>query len=67
MSEVVAQGVNTCENVSDELKEQWQDLMTLRQVLHNLPTRLRLSVSPIKVEREISQLQETHTGKKRIY
>ncbi|KAK6640340.1 hypothetical protein RUM44_012027 [Polyplax serrata] len=61
MSEVVAQGVNTCENVSDELKEQWQDLMTLRQVLHNLPTRLRLSVSPIKVEREISQLQETHT------
>lgn len=62
VSEVVEQAVKTCENLSLDLSDQWQDMMDLRQVLHSLPVKLRLSVSPVKVEREISQLQEMHTG-----
>ena len=61
-SEVVEQAVNTCENITMELSDQWQDMMELRQILHNLPMKLRLSVSPIKIEREISHLQEMHAG-----
>lgn len=60
-SEMVEQALKNCQHLADDLSEQWQEIMMLRQVLHTLPMRLRLSVSPIKVEREISQLQEVHT------
>lgn len=39
---------------------QWADLMALRQLLHALPSRLRLSVSPGHVERELTHLQDCH-------
>ncbi|KAJ9594435.1 hypothetical protein L9F63_014160, partial [Diploptera punctata] len=60
-SDVVEQAVINCQAVGQELKSYWQDLMALRQLLHTLPMSLRLTVSPVKVEREISQLQDEHS------
>lgn len=60
-SESVEKAVNECYEMGEELVTLWQDLMTLRQLLHTLPMRLKVSVSPIAVEREISGLIDNHT------
>ncbi|CAK9831289.1 Muscle-specific protein 300 kDa [Anthophora retusa] len=60
-SDVVAEAVDRCQTVADELAMLWQDIMGLRQMLHTLPTVMRVSVSPVSVERDISNLQDTHT------
>lgn len=61
-SDVVATAVHRCHSVIGELEIIWQDLMTLRQLLHTLPTSLRISVSPVSVERDISNLQDYHAN-----
>ncbi|KAK5645556.1 hypothetical protein RI129_006856 [Pyrocoelia pectoralis] len=61
-SDVVEKAVVDCREVGEELVTLWQDLMGLRQLLHTLPMRLRVTVSPTKVERGISQLQDEHTA-----
>ncbi|XP_046389126.1 uncharacterized protein LOC124158024 [Ischnura elegans] len=60
-SEVVEQALNNCQALQEELHLQWQDLVALRQLLHSLPHRLMFtSVSPVRLERDISALQDSH-------
>ncbi|XP_067009872.2 muscle-specific protein 300 kDa isoform X2 [Anabrus simplex] len=60
--ESVEQAVRNCQAVGDELTALWQDVIAIRQLLHTLPMGLRLSVSPIQVERDMSQLQDQHSA-----
>lgn len=59
-SDQVQAAIIDCEHVGNELSRQWQEIMNLRQLLHTLPTRLRVSVSPVKLERDLSHLQDEH-------
>lgn len=60
-SDLVAAAVGRCQSVADELAVLWQDLMALRQMLHNLPTGMRVTVSPVGIERDLSNVQDAHT------
>lgn len=60
-SDLVAAAVDRCQSVADELMILWQDLMALRQMLHNLPTGVRVTVSPVGIERDLSNIQDAHT------
>ncbi|XP_047344558.1 muscle-specific protein 300 kDa-like isoform X1 [Vespa velutina] len=60
-SNVVSAAIDRCESVSDELIVLWHDLMGLRHLLHKLPSGMRVSVSPVSIERDISALQDAHT------
>lgn len=52
--------IDDAENLITEFDIQWQENMRLRQILHSLPLQLKVSVSPIKLERDLSQLQDNH-------
>lgn len=60
-SDVVSAAIDRCESVSDELIVLWHNLMGLRQLLHKLPSGMKVSVSPVGIERDISALQDAHT------
>jgi len=61
-SAVVEQALHNAQLASEELIDQWQELMVMRQTMHTLPMRIRLSVTPDNLENDIKQLQTVHQG-----
>lgn len=59
-SDQIELAIADAEHLTTELNIQWQENMRLRQMLHTLPMRLNVSVSPIKLERDLSELQDNH-------
>lgn len=49
-----------CQIMRENLVSHWQEIMRVRHLLHVLPTSLRMSVSPVDVEKEISQLEDDY-------
>lgn len=56
-SDVVEKASESCEKLLEDLAAQWRDILALRQALHTLPISLRVCVSPIGIERDITALQ----------
>lgn len=60
-SDEIELAITDAEHLTSELSIQWQENMRLRQMLHTLPMRLSyVSVSPVKLERNLTQLQDNH-------
>uniref|UniRef100_A0A182JPP9 KASH domain-containing protein n=1 Tax=Anopheles christyi TaxID=43041 RepID=A0A182JPP9_9DIPT len=54
-----------CKASQDALGPCWNELMRLRQMLHTLPMNLKVSVSPLQTERDLSTLQNVHSDLER--
>ncbi|KAG5676700.1 hypothetical protein PVAND_006514 [Polypedilum vanderplanki] len=59
-STVVEKALDRCKTIRDSLVTHWKDIMRVRHLLHTLPTGLRMSVSPVDVEKDISQLEDDY-------
>jgi len=60
-SDLVDAAVNRCLLVNEELKTMWQDIMILRQNLHNLPTGMRVTISPKSIQDGLCNLQDKYS------
>uniref|UniRef100_A0A182NEB0 KASH domain-containing protein n=1 Tax=Anopheles dirus TaxID=7168 RepID=A0A182NEB0_9DIPT len=50
-----------CKGCQDALGPCWSEMMRLRQMLHTLPMNLKVSVSPLQTERDLSTLQNVQS------
>ena len=59
-SAAIEKALIECSIMKDNLVNHWQDIMRVRHQLHTLPTVLRMSVSPVEIEKEISVLEDDY-------
>jgi nesprin-1 len=59
-SAAISKALEGCQNMREDLANHWQDIMRVRHLLHTLPTGLKMSVSPVDVEKEISLLEDDY-------
>lgn len=64
----IEKAIFDCQLLRNDLVSHWQEIMRARHLLHTLPTGLRMSVSPVDVEKEISQLEDDYVDiEKRLF
>ncbi|XP_058454306.1 muscle-specific protein 300 kDa isoform X9 [Malaya genurostris] len=56
----VEKSLEQCKLCLSNLSYSWNEIMKLRQMLHTLPMNLKISVSPLQTERDLSVLQNIH-------
>lgn len=59
-SAVIEKALERCLDMREALSGHWNDIMRVRHLLHTLPTGLRMSVSPVSIEKEISLLEDDY-------
>jgi nesprin-1 len=59
-SAAIEKALEGCQIARENLVTHWKDIMRVRHLLHTLPTGLRMSVSPVDIEKEISQLEDDY-------
>jgi len=59
-SAAIEKALEGCQISRENLVTHWKDIMRVRHLLHTLPTGLRMSVSPVDIEKEISQLEDDY-------
>lgn len=59
-SAAIESALEGCQICRENLVTHWKDIMRVRHLLHTLPTGLRMSVSPVDIEKEISQLEDDY-------
>lgn len=59
-SAAIVKALGDCQTMRESLVMHWQEIMRVRHLLHILPTSLRMSVSPVETEKEISQLEDDY-------
>lgn len=59
-SAAISKALEGCQTMREDLANHWQDIMRVRHLLHTLPTGLKMSVSPVDVEKEISLLEDDY-------
>lgn len=57
---VVEKTLNSCQIMRENLVLHWQEIMRVRHLLHTLPTGLRMSVSAVDIEKDISMLEDDY-------
>jgi hypothetical protein len=64
----IEKAIYDCQLLRNDLVIHWKEIMRVRHLLHTLPTGLRMSVSPVDVEKEISQLEDDYVDiEKRLF
>ena len=57
-SAAIDRALNDCHQMKEDLVLHWQEIMRSRHLLHTLPTGLRMTVSPVMLEKDISELED---------
>lgn len=56
----IEQAIDDCQHLCYELNHQYDEIRRLHELLHTLPMRLCVPISPIKLEHDLAKIQDNH-------